>query len=302
MPEKLPTHKSALGHLGLFYAAAIWGATFFIVKGALDNVDPVTLVAYRFLMAGALLLPYVIVRRLSLLKDIKRAFWLGLLLWGLYVPQTLGLQYTTASNSGFITGLFVAFVPFFLLTIFRRKPTIMEIIASVVSLTGLWVLTGGMHDVNVGDMITLITAMTYALHLLYADKYLKDGMDPYLVSCQQFLIVGLLSLIAIGISGRPLGVTGTGHVWWTILFLAVFPTFLAFVIQMMAQRIIAPLRVSLVFALEPVFAGVFSWTLGGEAVVVHRAIGGLLIFIALVLSGLPTPQAIRAKFSSSNRS
>ena len=283
-----PKRTSALAHIGLFYTAAIWGSTFFLVKDALSDIDPIILVAYRFLLAGVLLAGYLAVSGRSILKGLKQATFLAVVLYLLYVPQTIGLKYTTASNSGFITGLFVAFVPIFLRTIFKRKPTVMEVAASIVSLIGLWVLTGGMRDINIGDMLTLAAAVTYALHVLYSDKYMKAGMDPFVITCQQFLIVGIMSLATGLIFDLPFSV-GSTSTWWIVLFLALFPTMSAFVIQVLAQKILTPVRVSLVFALEPVFAGLFAWTLGGEMFVKHRALGGLLIFIALVLSGLPTP-------------
>jgi drug/metabolite transporter (DMT)-like permease len=203
----------------------------------------------------------------------------------LYIPQTIGLGITTASNSGFITGLFVAFVPIFLLTIFRRKPTVMEVIASIVALIGLWVLTGGMTKVNAGDILTLLAAMAYALHLLLADKYMKADIDPYVINCQQFLLVGIFGLITALIFDLPLTYGSTATLW-TVIFLALFPTMSAFVIQLVAQKIASPIRVSLIFAFEPVFAGLFAWTLGGETFILRGAIGGLFIFIALILSGL----------------
>lgn len=280
--------NSTLAHIGLFYSAAIWGSTFFIVKDVLADIDPVILVAYRFILAGMILLGFLLATGRPVLKGIKQAAFLAVILFLLFIPQTIGLKYTTASNSGFITGLFVAFVPIFLRTIFKRKPTVMEVTASIVSLTGLWVLTGGMRDVNIGDLLTLAAAVTYALHLLYSDKYMKAGFDPFILTCQQLLIVGLLSLIAGLALDLPFTV-GSSKAWWIVVFLAVFPSMTAFVIQVMAQRIVSPVRVSLVFALEPVFAGLFAWTLGGEDIVAHRALGGLLIFIALILSGLPSP-------------
>ncbi len=288
MNAAAPKYKTILADLGLFYSAAIWGATFFIVKSTLADIDPVILVAYRFLLAGLILLAFALITRRPIKAGWGRAVWVGFLLWMLYVPQTIGLGYTTASNSGFITGLFVAFVPLFLLTIFRRRPSIMEIIASMIALLGLWILTGGLVDINIGDMLTLVTAITYALHLLYSDKYMKTGIDPFVFSCQQFLTVGVLSLIAGFLFNLPFGI-GSATAVGNILFLTLFPTLLAFVIQMMAQKIRSPLRVSLIFALEPVFAAMFAWTLGNEIFVPHRAAGGLMIFLALVISGFPWP-------------
>lgn len=288
MPPVVSRKKQFFSDLGLLYAAAIWGSTFFLVKDALGDIDPVIMVAYRFLMAGVLLGSFVIMSGRNLLAGLGRAFFLSVILWLLYVPQTIGLKFTTASNSGFITGLFVLFTPIFLRIIFKRTPTVMEMVASFVSLSGLWVLTGGMHDVNLGDMLTLVAAMTYALHVLYSDKYMKAGIDPYVISAQQFLMVGLMSLATGLILDLPFSI-GSVRAGGIVAFLALFPTLSAFLIQMLAQRFTSPLKVSLIFALEPVFAAVFAWTAGGEEFIERRALGGLLIFLALILSGLPNP-------------
>lgn len=287
MHQPIPKRKAILADIGLFYAAAVWGATFFMVKDALDGIHAVTMVAYRFLLAGVLMLGYLLVTHRPVLRDLGKSALLAVILWSLYMSQTIGLGITTASNSGFITGLFVAFVPLFLRTVFRRKPTIMELVASVVSLVGLWILTGGMSHFNAGDALTLIAAMAYALHLLFADKYIKAGIDPYVISCQQFLFVGLFSLVTCLVLRLPFDV-GSTRIAGTVLFLALFPTLSAFLIQMVAQKIRSPLRVSLIFALEPLFAAIFAWTLGGETFLLRGAIGGLCIAGALVISGLPS--------------
>jgi len=287
MQPSPPRNKTIPANLGLFYAAAIWGATFFIVKDALADIHPIILVGYRFLIAGLILLGFLLLARKPILQNIRKGMFLGFILWLLYIPQTIGLGITTASNCGFITGLFVVFVPLFLRTIFKRKPTVMEVVASGVALIGLWVLTGGLSVINTGDILTLVAAMTYALHLLYTDKYMKGDVDPYILCCQQFLFIGVLSLI-VGLLFRLPFAVGSQEAVWTVLFLALFPSLMAFVIQTLAQRIVSPLRVSLVFALEPVFAAIFAWTLGGEQFVLRGAIGGLFIFAALIISGLPS--------------
>lgn len=287
-----PKRTKILSNLGLFYAAAIWGSTFFIVKDALSDIDPVVLVGYRFILAGTLMLIWMKMTGRPVLRDFSKGLVLSIILLLLYIPQTVGLQYTTASNSGFITGLFVAFVPIFLPLITRQTPTRIDIIACLVSLSGLWVLTGGLHDINFGDMITLLAAMTYALHVLYAGKYMKAGVDPYAISCQQFLLVGCLSLMLAFVMDRPFEV-GSSRTWGIIAFLALFPTLSAFVIQMIAQRITAPIKVSLIFFLEPVFAAMFAWTIGGEVMVLHRALGGGLIFVALVIASFSNPKPLK---------
>jgi drug/metabolite transporter (DMT)-like permease len=273
---------------GLLYAALIWGTTFVIVKSALTGVDAVTMVGYRFLIAGSLLLVYLLIKKRPVLPNFRQGLFLALILWTLYVTQTAGLNYTTASNSGFITGLFVLWVPVFLVTLFRRRPTVMEVVASIISIVGLWILTGGLREVNIGDLLTIVASMAYALHLLLSDKFMKEGVDPVSISCQQFLLVGIGSVIYSAISGRPFEVT-TSEAWWAIIFLAIFPTLTAFVIQMFAQRHTSPLRVSLIFALEPVFAAATAWTFGGEIFTMHGAIGGGCIVLGLALSGIQLP-------------
>jgi drug/metabolite transporter (DMT)-like permease len=284
MPNK-ERFKKLFSELGLFYSAAVWGSTFFIVKGVLEYVHPVILVGYRFVVAALLMAGICALTGKALFKNFKKGFILGVFIWLLYIPQTIGLGLTTASNSGFITGLFVAFVPLFSFLIFKRIPTFVGIIASLTSLSGLWILTGGLTDINTGDLLTLIAAMTYAIHILFVDKYLQEGHDPYTLCFQQFLVVGLLSLLTGAVLNLPFSF-GSTKAAWIILFLAVFPTFSAFLIQIVAQKTTTPLRVSLIFAFEPAFAALFAWTLGGETAIFHRALGGLLIFLAMIISGL----------------
>ncbi|MEK7673080.1 MAG: DMT family transporter [Patescibacteria group bacterium] len=274
-----------ISDLGLFYAAAIWGSTFFIVKDSLNSIDPVVMVSYRFLLSAFLMAIPLLFLRKKLFSNFKPGLILGILLWFIYVPQTVGLAYTTASNSGFITGIFVAFVPVFSFMFFRKFPTPTRTLAVIISVIGLWLLTGGLTDFNFGDMITVITAMAYAAHILAADVYAKNNIDPYIISFQQFFVTGILSLLSGLILGLPFSITSTKAIW-VIAFLAIFPGLLAFVIQMRAQKSTSPIKVSLIFALEPVFAAIFAWTFGNEPIIAHRAIGGLFIFIAMIISEL----------------
>jgi len=281
-------YKQRLAQVGLLYTAAIWGATFFVVKDILSEVDAQTLVAYRFFVAGLVLLFWLVVKKQSVLKDLGRGLVLAVILATVFLSQTIGLKYTTASNSGFITGLFVAFVPLLQRTLFQTRPRMMEVIASGISLIGLWILTGGLADMNLGDGLTLITAATAALHLLVCDRYMKTGSDPVVLSCQQFLLVGLISFASTLLTGSSMSI-GSAKTGLILLFLALFPTLSAFVIQLLSQKIVSPMRVSLIFAMEPAFAALFAWTVGGEVVILRRALGGLLIFGALLLSGFRWP-------------
>lgn len=274
----------SLADLGLLYCAAIWGATFYMVKDSLASVSPEALVGYRFILSAALLLPWV-ARRKRKLSHLRESAILATLLFLLYISQTVGLKYTTASNSGFITGLFVIFVPIFLKIFYKKPPVIMHWIASGIALLGLWVLTGGIAQFNRGDALTLVAAMTYAGHLLATDTCVKADADLVLLSFHQFWMTGAASLLFGAATGASFEVTAR-TAWASIAFLAVFPTLTAFFIQMVAQRHTTAVKCALIFSLEPVFAALFAWTIGGEKFVPARAAGGLLIVAAMIAGEL----------------
>jgi drug/metabolite transporter (DMT)-like permease len=279
---------SALATIGLVYAAAIWGSTFVVVKESLDYIHPVILVGYRFSIAAGVLGLGLLLKRRPLFRNLGPGLTLGVILCVLYVFQTIGLKYTTATNSAFITGLFVAVLPILGYVLFHQVPGLPKLAAVGLSVLGLWFLTGGLHGINLGDLLTLVTAVACAAHLLYADHFVKKGHDPYMMSFQQFLTVGVLSLAMGLVIGLPFATANVATIW-VVVFLALFPTLSAFLIQLLAQRHVSAIRVSLIFALEPVFAAIFSWTVGGEPFVFRRAIGGLLIFAAMLLS---TPKPV----------
>lgn len=274
----------AAADLGLLYCAAVWGATFYMVKDALAGVGPVAMVAHRFLLSALFLLPWFLMKK-NKSRLVKEGLVLSVLLALLYVSQTAGLQYTSASNSGFITGLFVLFVPVFLLIFFKEAPVRGQWLAVAVALAGLWLLTGGASRVNKGDALTLISAVTYAAHLLATDKFVKADADPVLLAFHQFWMTGLMCLGLALVLGHPLEVRSAGSLG-VIAFLAVFPTLSAFYIQMLAQKKTSPLKVSMIFSLEPVFAAMFAWTLGGEVFRPAAALGGGLIVAAMAISEL----------------
>lgn len=276
--------KGLLADAGLFYCAAVWGATFYMVKDALAAVHPVTLVAYRFLLSAALMLPWVFARpRIGAL--LKEGAILSVWLTALYISQTVGLGYTTASNSGFITGLFILFVPVFMYLFFKQKPNAGQWAAVGLAVCGLWLLTGGLHAINLGDALTLVAAVSYAAHLLAVDRYVKADADTVLLAFHQFWMTGLASLLWSLTGGYSLEVENV-KTWGVIVFLALFPTLSAFFIQMLAQKLSTAVKVALIFSLEPVFAAVFAWTVGGEPVRPASIWGGGLIVLAMVVGEL----------------
>ncbi len=273
--------------LSLLLLQVFWGATFFIIKYAQDYISPVTLLAYRFLL-GAVLMAILLYffQRKPLFKNFRQGFILGFILCLAYIAQSTGLVYISASNSGFITGLFVIFVPLFSILVLKKVPSIKNFIALAVSLIGLWILTGGVGQMNRGDLLTLVTAVTIAIHILYTNKLIKNQTDPYILNFQQLFTVGILCLLVVVIFKQPLAIGSTKAIW-AMLYLSIIAGVLGYLIQNLAQKYVPPLRVSVIFTTEAVFAAIFAWTLGREHFVPIQALGGLLIFIAMVLSELP---------------
>jgi drug/metabolite transporter (DMT)-like permease len=232
-----------------------------------------------------LLVPFVAARGRKAAKHMREASILAILLSILYIAQTVGLKYTTATNSAFITGLFVVFVPLFLFLFARKRLVPSQWAALVLAVGGLWLLTGGVSKLNYGDLLTLMTAVTYAGHLLVTDACVRADADPVLLAFHQFWMTGLISLAYAWQRGVSLS-AGSFATMKVVGFLAVFPTLTAFYVQLVAQKKTTALKVSLIFLLEPVFAALFAWTLGGETFVLQRAAGAALILAAMLTGEL----------------
>ena len=221
----------------------------------------------------------------------------GFFLWLMYITQTFGLLFTTASNSGFISSLYVVFVPVFSFFLFRKLPTSQKWVSAIVAMCGLFLLTGGLTGINAGDALTLACALASAAQIIYSDKYVKGGTNPVVLAFQQFFVVGMLSLAVAFIFSLPFSI-GSAQAGMSIAFLTIFPTLSAYVIQLIAQKRTDPVKVGLILSFESVFAAVFAWTLGGERFDAIKAIGGILVFGALVFSEVPLDK-IKKLFSKS---
>jgi drug/metabolite transporter (DMT)-like permease len=281
-----------LAHLGLGYCALVWGATFYVVKEALAGVDPVAMVAYRFLLAAVLLLPVVLLpgARTSLRdpRVLLHGAVLGAFLGTSYLTQTTGLVYTSAANSGFITGLFVVFVPLFLLVLFRRPLSAAQWAACGLAVAGLWLLTGAGVAFTLGDGLTVLAAMAYAAQVLAADRFARTDANPFVLAFHQFWVTGAGALVLGVVLTRPLAVR-TDHALWAVLLLALLPTLSAFVIQLVAQRHVPAMTATMIFLLEPVFAALFAWTAGAERVTVLAVAGGAVIVASMAWTELARP-------------
>lgn len=273
-------HRFPLAELGLVAVAATWGLTFVMVKDAVETLPVMTFLAYRFLVAAALV-AIVWGRRL---RDLSAEGWkagllMGLFLTGGYIFQTVGLQYTTASNAGFITGMFVVLTPLFGALLLGQRAGRPAWIAGGVSAVGLFLLSGagGVH--LLGDALVFACACSFSWHILVTDKGVKHHHFGALVVVQ-LAACGLFSLVVATLAG-DLEVPTSAAAWRALLVTAVFASALGFFIQTYAQTHAPPARTALILASEPAFAGLFAVVLAGETLGVLGWTGAALILLAI---------------------
>jgi drug/metabolite transporter (DMT)-like permease len=268
----------------LVLVTIIWGSTFVIVKGALRDASPLPFIAIRFTLAGILLFLVLRGGRMSF-RALVHGVILGVVLFAGYLFQTSGLLYTTPSKSAFITGFAVILVPFFqsLQGFHLRKATA---VGAFLGLLGIYflVLPSGMHAVNRGDLLTLIAATSFAVHIVLVGSYTRRFSFRHLVPVQ-ILTVGLLASTAwpLGLRGR---LTWTLALIAAILVTALLPTAFAFSVQNWAQQFTPPAHTALIFALEPVFAALTSRLVLGEQFGGKIFLGAGLILSGMIISEL----------------
>jgi drug/metabolite transporter (DMT)-like permease len=264
--------------MSLAVVAAIWGATFVLVKNALDDSSTVLFLALRFTLAtialGAITRP-------------KPGPWLGgvvtgALLFAGYVLQTMGLRLTTPAKSGFITGLYMVLVPLISSLVYFKVPKMAEIGGVVLAFIGLGMLTltGSGFHVGLGDALTAGCAIVYSIHILVLGYYSRRTEHAWL-ALVQIGTCGVLGLATFWWIEPPF-VRWTGRLAIALGVTALLATALAFAVQTWAQRHTTPTRAALVFSLEPVFAWITSFIVEHE-VLSGRAMAGALLILAGIL-------------------
>ena len=282
-PKERRTALQILSYIGLIYAALAWGSTFIMVKSAAMETGPLLLVAYRFGVAGLVMTLYLLLAGTPLFHHLRAGVGLGALIALMYITQTVGLVYTSATNSGFITGLFVVFLPLFVFLFERKGPTYRDGAVILLALLGLWLLTGGLHGANAGDLITVVAAAAYAAYIPLVDRALRDGARPFTLLTQSFVVTSAIAFLG-AVMLRESFSAGNVNLWGVIIFLALVPSLSASLAQFFAQRYVLPLAVGATFLLEPVFATLFSVYWGKEPFSDMQFTGGLVILLAMAAS------------------
>jgi len=276
-------NERRMAELALVAVAAVWGLTFVMVKDAIELLPVMAFLAYRFLPAAALV-ALVFRRRLARLS---RAGWaagalMGLFLTAGYVLQTLGLEATSASNAGFITGLVVVITPLLGTLLWRDRVPAPAWAAAGVSALGLYLLTGGAgSDPTLrGDGLVLLCAFAFAAHILATGRAARNHDVGALLAVQ----LGVCGVFCLGVAAAmgDLEVPRGATVWSALLVTSLVASAIGFFVQTYAQRHAPPARTALILASEPAFAGLFGFALAGDRLSAMALVGAALIMAAIV--------------------
>jgi len=278
--------KGIQAEIYLLGIVIIWGSTFAIIKGILDQIMPFTFLAYRFFLAAFVL--YVIFwKRLKNIDKIilKKGSLIGIFLFLGYTFQTVGLKYTTATKAGFITGLSVVLVPIISYLFIKEKIKRNSVMGVVFAVIGLWFLNyNSSFSFNLGDFLVLLCAISFAMHIISVGLYTKK-MDYVLLVIVQLTTVFVLSLLMALFFERPdIRLSYSSSVWWSIILTGIFATALAFYMQNRFQRYSTATKTAIIFSGEPIFSAIFAYLLLGEKVGFIAWIGGLLIIFGMIVS------------------
>jgi drug/metabolite transporter (DMT)-like permease len=274
--------------LALAIVAVIWGCTFVVVKTALREISTVYFLAVRFTLAsGCLLLLFSNalrkMTRTEILRGLTGGAVAGLFLWLGYILQTFGLKYTSAGNSGFLTGMYIVLVPAIGAVVFRRRPQWAELLGIAVATAGMVVMTLPSLDknfhLNPGDLLTLACALAFACHLLVLGYYSQRERFEAVALGQIACAAGLS---AISLSAEPPKAIWTNAVIFAVVLTAVFATAVAFALQTWGQQYTTATRTALIFALEPVVALATAVLIGGESLTIYSITGGGLILAGIL--------------------
>lgn len=269
--------------LMLVAITCVWGSTFVIVKGAVEQMPSFAFMALRFGLAALVMSPVLVMRRRFLNRaTLIAGIVLGAMLYAMYAFQTFGLLGTTASKAGFVTGLFVAFVPAIQLIWFHHRPKPTTLAGVVLAVIGLGLLTvTNQLTMGLGDLLVLGAAFFVGLHIVALSRY-SPRYDVLLLVALQLSVAAVLHIASTFIFETPVLPPNTG-VWGAILLTGILASALAFFVQTYAQKTVGPTRTAVVLTAEPVFAGLFGYLWRGDLFTPRGWIGAGMILGAMFL-------------------
>ena len=268
--------------IGLLFVTIIWGLTFVLVKAALNDAPPFSFSALRFGLAT--LITFLIVNKniITITKnEIIGGILCGFFLFLGYAFQNFGLMNTTATKSAFITSVSVLIVPLLLVAMDIQKVKLQIWLAVVLATFGLYLLILPGGGINIGDVITFGCAVSFALHIIAQDNYLKKEIRLLPFICIQLAFVTLISFIHAQVF-EPEAIIWSTRLTYAIIITGIFATLIALLIMVWAQKILNPSETALIFAMEPVAATLFAMVFAGEILGLLGWIGGGFVCLAVV--------------------
>ena len=267
-----------------------WGVTFPLIKIALEYISPVVFLALRFSVSAIMLVPFILKSRRLLERRIARiGITAGIFLFLGYYFQTVGLEYTTAANSGIITGIYVVLLPFISFAYLKIRASKLDVVASALAFAGLFIMSASSlalknSTVDLGDILTVICGVAYAVQIAYVSKY-SGGLDSTVFTFYQILTVAVLSAVFIPTYSTALLTLNT-MVVFVIVFTALFGGVLAYFITTKALIYVEPTSAGIIFVGEPIFAAISAVVIGGEVLGPLTIMGGSVMVFAMLLTSV----------------
>ncbi len=268
--------------LVLALIAAIWGSTFIVVKSALEDCSVLLFLALRFTLASAALALIFRTKLKAGRSTILGGMAAGLLLILGYILQTEGLRSTSASKSGFLTGMYIVLVPLLAAVVYKNVPGWREWTGVAMAATGMALMTldGVSWEIVRGDALTLAAAAAFAGHIVLLGRLAREGPTAAL-SLAQIAAGAVVCWMALPFFETP-RLSPTPRLWMALALTGIVATAFVFAAQTWAQRHTTPTRTALLFALEPVFAALTGFFFAGERLGTRAALGALLILAGIV--------------------
>ena len=298
------TNRKIRANFLLLFTAFIWGSAFVAQRVGMEHIGPFTFNAVRLLIAGiALSLVALVLGKTKIQASAekpaysRKALYTGGLVCGivLFVAmsfQQVGIQFTTAGKAGFITTLYIIFVP--LLGLFLRRKIGGRVWFSVfLALAGL-IFLSFIEDmqINLGDFLMLFCAIAYAVHILVVDRYATKA-DSVRLSCFQFFVAAFISFFAMLVFETP-NITYILMSWIPLLYVGVLSGAVGFTLQIIAQKDTDPAIAALLMSFEAVFAVLTGFLILSEVLTARELLGCILMFTAIVIAQLPNREKLPA--------
>lgn len=281
----LKRRPATLGKLLILLATIIWGSSFVVLKNTLDTIPTEFLLGFRFFLAAVLLSAvfYQMWREFNL-SYLRRGLLLGLLLFGAYYSQTLGLTDTTPGKNAFLTATYCAIVPFLYWAVDKLRPDRYNISAALLCLLGIGMvaITSG-FSMRLGDSLTLVGAMFYAAHIVALAKFTR-GHNPLLLTTVQFFTCGIINwILQLFLVKQPVPELTAANIS-ALLYLTILCSAVALTFQSYGQKYTEPATAAILLSLESVFGVIFSIIFYHEAITLRMYCGFGLIFLAVIIS------------------